>query len=201
MRIDFVWLRRVGAIGLLALTVACGDPTPQAGEDGWATLLDDTGLRFWNQVGDANWHMEDDAAVADSSTTNSYLVSKQAYANFELTLEFWVNSEANSGVFLRCQNPEVINETSCYEVNIYDTRSDQTYRTGGIVGRAEPAQFVYTGGQWNRYEISAQGSRLRVTLNGKEMVDVENSELASGVIALQYGTGTVKFRNVRIRSL
>jgi hypothetical protein len=31
------------------------------------------------------------------------------------------------------------------------------------------------------------------------MVEVEDSRLASGPIALQHGAGTVRFRNVRVR--
>ena len=58
-----------------------------------------------------------------------------------------------------------------------------------------------TGGQWNNYEITARGSRLVVTLNGMPMVDIEDSQFAEGPIALQYGAGTVKFRNVRVRPL
>jgi hypothetical protein len=188
--------------GALALVQGCGgEPQPPRTEEGWLVLFDGSSLDFWNVVGDANWRLEENAAVADQSTANSYLVSKASYTNFELELEFWVSSDANSGVFLRCQNPEAIDESSCYEVNIFDTRSDQTYRTGGIVNLAEPDQFVYTGGQWNRYEIRANGAQLTVTLNDKAMVNIEDSKLMAGHVALQYGSGTVKFRNVRLTPL
>jgi hypothetical protein len=189
------------AAGALALLQGCGQSGPPESEDGWLTLLDGSSLEFWNTVGDANWRLDENSALADQSTANSYLVSTASYSNFELELEFWVNSEANSGVFLRCQNPAAIDESSCYEVNIFDTRADQTYRTGGIVNLAEPSQFVYTGGQWNRYAIKASGAALQVTLNGKSMVDIEDPKLAAGYIALQYGSGTVRFRNVRLRPL
>ena len=92
-------------------------------------------------------------------------------------------------------------DRNSYEVNIYDTRADQSYRTGGIVHIASPTSVINAGGQWNTYEITAQGERLRVTLNGTEVVDVEDSQFASGPIALQYGAGVVKFRNVRLRTL
>jgi hypothetical protein len=189
------------ATGALALLHGCGQPTPPVDEEGWQLLLDGQSLDFWTVVGDANWRLEEGSAIADQSTANSWLVSTGRYANFELDLEFWVNTEANSGVFLRCQSAETIDESSCYEVNIYDTRPDQTYRTGGIVNLAEPAQFVYTGGQWNRFSIKAEGAHLQVTLNGKEMIDLEDSKLAEGHVALQYGTGTVRFRNVRLKPL
>lgn len=185
----------------MLLLGACSEPTPPVSDDGWYTLFDGSDLAFWNTVGDANWTIEDGAVMADQSTAPSYLVSKQSYSDFELELEFWVNSEANSGVFLRCQDTENVSDTTCYEVNIFDTRTDQTYRTGAIVHVASPAEFVYTGGQWNRYQITAQGSELKVVLNGRDMVDVEDSQYVSGPIALQYGMGTVKFRNVRIRPL
>jgi len=178
-----------------------GEATPQMSEDGWYALFNGADLSFWNVVGDANWRVEDGAMTADSGTAASFLVSTATYDDFELELEFWVNTEANSGIFLRCQDPEAITDTSCYEVNIFDTRSDQTYRTGGIVNLASPSQFVYTGGQWNRYRITADGNRLQVTLNGRDLVDVEDSGFTSGPIALQRAAGTVRFRNVRLRPL
>lgn len=181
---------------------ACGGSSgPPVTADGWQVLYDGSSLDHFNILGDGNWRIEDDGVVADASTAASFLVTQGDYTDFELDLEFWVNTEANSGIFLRCQNPEAITDTSCYEVNIYDTRSDQTYRTGGIVNFAEPAEFVYTGGQWNRYQISVSGDRIEVTLNGRSMVDIEDSQFASGPVALQYGSGIVKFRNVRIRPL
>src|SRR5690606_22166862 len=97
------------------------------------------------------------------------------------------------------QDAANIADTSCYEANIFDTRPDQTYRTGSIVNVAEPAEFVYTGGQWNRLRITADGARLQVVLNGRQMVDTKDSRFSSGPIALQYGSGQVMFRNVRIR--
>lgn len=195
----------LGAVSL-ALLGACGSGGgngggPQPDEEGWLTLFNGTDLSNWSVVGEGDWRVEDSAMTADESTDASFLVSDMSFADFELELEFWVDSEANSGVLLRCADPESIDDTSCYEINIFDTRPDQTYRTGSIVGLAEPSEFVYTGGQWNRYEISAVGNRLQVTLNGRDLVDVEDSRLAAGPIALQHGAGSVSFRNVRIREL
>ncbi|MGW8368105.1 MAG: 3-keto-disaccharide hydrolase [Gammaproteobacteria bacterium] len=186
---------------LLSSLAACGGSSaPPTDAEGWLVLFDGSDLDHWTVLGDANWSVEDGAVGADQSTAASFLVSNDSYTDFDLELEFWVDTDANSGVFLRCQNPESISDTSCYEANIFDTRSDQTYRTGSIVNVAEPEQFVYTGGQWNRYEISAHGNHLMVTLNGHTMVDVEDDQFASGPIALQYGQGVVKFRNVRLRA-
>ncbi len=143
--------------------------------------------------------MADDVVSADSGS--GFLVSAEPYGDFELTLEFWVDEPANSGIFIRCADPQSVNDRNCYEVNIYDTRPDQTYRTGGIVHLAAPSSVINSGGQWNAYEITAQGSRLVVVLNGTQTVDTRDEQFASGPFALQYGAGTVRFRNVRIRPL
>jgi 3-keto-disaccharide hydrolase len=168
---------------------------PQTGP--WQTLFDGTSLDGWKQVGNANWELADHTVRADAGT--GFLLTESAYADFDLDLEFWVTADANSGVFLRCQNPAELGAATCYEVNIFDQRPDPSYRTGAIVGVAKPSVQIQTGERWNRYEISARGRRLRVTLNGQPTVDVENDRFAAGPIALQYGAGRVMFRNVRIR--
>ena len=188
------------AVGLLAIAVTSLQPASgaigQAG-DGWTTLFDGSSLDGWRVLGDANWELTDGAVQADSG--GGFLVTEESYANFELSLEFWVNEPANSGIFIRCADPESVTDRNSYEVNIYDTRPDQTYRTGGIVHVASPTSVIDAGGRWNTYEIAARGARLTVTLNGTRVVNVEDTEYANGPIALQYGAGIVKFRNVRIK--
>ena len=168
-------------------------------QGGWTTLFDGSNLNNFNPIGSANWEIADGAVGADSGS--GFLVTKESYADFELTLEFWVDEPANSGIFVRCADAMSVTDRNSYEVNIYDTRADQTYRTGGIVHIAAPNSVVMTGGKWNSYEIKAEGSRLMVTLNGQEMVDVRDTQFSDGPIALQYGLGIVKFRNVRVRGL
>jgi hypothetical protein len=166
---------------------------------GWTVLLDGTTLKGWNVVGDANWAAVEGVVQADKGT--GFLVTPASYRDFQITLEFWVSDDANSGVFLRCSDPKTINQMNAYEVNIFDKRPDQSYRTGGIVDVAKPASVIQTGGKWNSYDITAKGSQLTIVLNGSKVVDVKDDKHADGPIALQYGAGTVKFRNVRIRRL
>ena len=196
-------MRRIPVIGLWCLVVI-GVTLPfwqvsSAQEKAWTTLFDGSSLDGWIPLGTANWELEDGAVQADSGS--GFLVTETSYADFELTLEFWVDEPANSGIFIRCSDPGTIRDTNSYEVNIYDTRPNQDYRTGGIVNVASPLEVINTGGQWNTYEIAAEGERLTVTLNGTRTVEVEDGQFADGPIALQYGAGIVKFRNVRIRPM
>ena len=180
-----------------------GGPTmsAQSSGGGWTTLFDGKTLKGWNVVGDANWEVADGVVQASKASANAYLVTPVSYGDFQITLEFWVTADANSGVFIRCEDPKDISATNAYEVNIYDTRPDQAYRTGGIVDVAKPASVIMTGGKWNTFDITARGSKLTVILNGMTMVDITDTKHARGAIALQYGAGTVKFRNVRVRAL
>ena len=180
------------------LSVQSSPAANQAGQ-GWTILLDGKSLKGWNVVGDANWAVVDGVVQADKGT--GFLVTPASYRDFQITLEFWVSDDANSGVFLRCSDPKTIDQTNAYEVNIFDKRPDQSYRTGGIVDIAKPASVIQTGGKWNTYDITAKGSQLTIVLNGSKVVDVKDTKHAAGPIALQYGAGTVKFRNVRIRTL
>jgi Domain of Unknown Function (DUF1080) len=157
-------------------------------------------LTAWAVVGDANWSVVADVVQADKGS--GLLVTPVDYGDFHMTVDVWVDPDANSGVFIRCSDPKTITATNAYEVNIYDKRADQTYRTGSIVNLAPPLQKVDAGGKWNTLEITAKGPKMTVVLNGITTVrEVEDGKFLRGRIALQYGSGTVKFRNVRIHPL
>ena len=187
-------------IGLTALQFsyeAAGQANQAAA--GWTTLFDGKSLSSFNTIGDANWQLMEGVVQANKGT--GFLVTKASYADFQLKVEFWVDDDANSGVFIRCENPQQITAMNAYEVNIYDKRPDPSYGTGAIVDVAKPLTAMKAGGKWNTYEITAQGPRMVVTLNGTKTVDVQNSAHARGPIGLQYGAGMVKFRSVQIKSM
>jgi len=194
----------VVAATIVAVSVACSrGPAGGAGQSAaaperpWKTLFDGSSLDGWLTTGDATWRLADGVVSADSGA--GFLVTRESYSDFELELEFFVTPDANSGVFLRCANPGKPGAATCYEVNIFDQRPDPTYRTGAIVGVAKPSVAIDAGNHWNDYEIAVRGRHLVVKLNGQTTVDVEDDRLAAGPIGLQYASGHVKFRNVRIR--
>jgi hypothetical protein len=171
--------------------------------DGWVTLLDGSKMGDWDRVADANWEMKDGALTADklAGKDPAYLVSKTSYKDFQIKAEFWADEAANSGIFIRCSNPKVIGANTCYEVNIFDKRPDPSYGTGAIVDFAKVNPMPKAAGKWNTYEITAKGPKLTVILNGEKTADIEDSKFADGPIALQYGSGVVKFRKVQIKPL
>ena len=168
------------------------------GQTDFKTILDGTSLKGWNVVGNANWSVADGAVQASMGT--GFLVTPESYTDFQITADFWVTDDANSGIFIRCEDPKTISAMNAYEVNIFDKRPDQTYRTGAIVDVAKPLTIVNTGGKWNTIDVTARGPRMTVLINGQKMVDAQDNKHARGPIALQYGAGTVKFKNVRLKT-
>ena len=170
----------------------------------WTTLYDkDSNLNGYTVVGDANWRIQDGLLQADliQKVGPSYLVTKQSFADQEIYAEFWVDSHTNSGIFIRCQDPKKIGADNCYEINIWDTRPDPSYGTGAIVDVAKVSPMPKAGDQWNTLEITAKGNRLTVKLNGVVTADATDSKLAKGNLALQFGSGIVKFRKVLTRPI
>ena len=170
-----------------------------SGQADWKVILDGTTLKGWDVVGDANWSVADGAVQATMGT--GFLVTPASYADFQITADFWVSDDANSGIFIRLSDPKTITATNSYEVNIYDKRPDPAYRTGVIVDVAKPLAQINTGGKWNTVDITARGTKLIVVMNGTKTVDVDDKKFTRGPLALQYSAGTVKFKNVRIRTL
>jgi hypothetical protein len=130
-----------------------------------------------------------------------YIVSKDSYTDFEIRAEFWVDEDANSGIFLRCEDRNKVGADNCYEVNIFDKRPDPIYGTGAIVDVAKVVPMPRAANRWNIYEITAQGDHLVVVLNGQKTVDVRDGKHRSGPFALQSAAGTIRFRKVQIRTL
>ena len=189
--------RTLPALAFAAALTGC------ASMSGSTSLVDGTrGFDNFDRVGEANWSGIDGAIQATQGGKDpAYLVTKRSYADFTMRVEFWASDDANSGVFMRCQDRSTITDENCYEANIFDQRPDPTYGTGAIVKVAAVSPMPKAGGKWNTYEITVRGSQLILVLNGVKTVDVQNSKLASGPFALQWGRGTIKFRKVQIRPI
>lgn len=185
-------------LGIFASVAVCAAAAVAASG---TVLFDGRSLDHFVSNGQTKWVVAN-GYVEGKDTECGFLVTRGSYKDFDLTLDVWVSPDANSGVFFRCENPKEITDTSCYEANIFDQRPDQTYRTGAITHIAPPKAKIDAGGRWNTFEIRAEGDHLVLTLDGTVTVDVRDAKHgAAGAIALQYGNGTIRFRNVKLTPL
>src|SRR5258708_19841262 len=87
---------------LLLLVFFSKDTRAQSGK--WIVLFDGTStdkLRGYKMSGfpDQAWKVEDSALVAQTATPNIDLVTKDAYKNFELELEYAISPAPNTAIF------------------------------------------------------------------------------------------------------
>ena len=125
-----------------------------------------------------------------------YPTSDRRYKHFVLSIEFRCGDDTNSGVFVR--SPD---ESGGYEVQIW-RQQPAGFNTGSIVGTAKtPRAFTLEPDRWNHYQITANGERLTVMLNGETTLDVHDAQFSEGHIRLQYQRFPIAFRNIKIRPL
>jgi hypothetical protein len=169
-------------------------------EPNWAVLYSGQDLSLFNTIGGGNWQNANGYVQADAGEPG-FLVTQGAYTDFLIRVEFQASPETNSGIFIRCEDPNDVSAETCYEINIFDQNQNPNNLTGAIVNVAPPATSIMAGDAWNTFEISAEGSHLIVRLNGTVTVDVEDETHPAGYIALQYNAGLIRFRDVRLRPL
>jgi hypothetical protein len=178
---------------------------------GWSTLIDgEKGMENFDRIGDANWRAQGGAIVADSGK-GGHLISKGSYKDFELRVEFWAETDTNSGVFIRASDRNKVGSATSYEVNIWDIRPEPKFGTGAIVDVAPVPVPIknLAGGRWNTMHITAKGPELTVVLNGETTVRAtRDTRFSEGPFTLQYGAGVkgarggqIKWRKVQIRTL
>ena len=196
-------MRRTAAM-LVVLAALGGCAGMSSSDGGWKTLLDGgQGFESWDKVGvKANWRVVDGVVQADAGDKgNAFLMTREAYGDFVIRVEFWSSDDANSGVYLRCTNLADITDRTCYEANIFDQRPDPKYGTGAIVNLAAIQNMPKAGGKWNTYEITARGPKITAVLNGVKTAETDQATVPRGTIGLQWAQGTIKFRKVEIKPL
>ncbi len=150
---------------------------------------------------------------------------KKEYDNFILRFEFLLTPEANSGLGLR---HKMITTKSGYdgmELQILDNSAPiyanlKPYQYHGSLYGWVPAKrggYLKPAGEWNYQEVIAEGSKIKIILNGTTILDTDIQEAVKDVPenkipkSLLYKKGhiaflgghnsVVKFRNIRIKEL
>lgn len=174
--------------------------TPEELREGWVLLFDGATLFGWTPASKANWKVAE-GILSASEGEPGLLVTNAEFADCVLRLEFRAGPGANSGVFLRTPpdpGPDDV-ASRCYEVNI--APPDNPFPTGSLVKR-QRVQTVSANTDWRRIEITADGGRFSVVLDGKRVLDYTDPKpVLRGHIGLQWNGGTIEFRNLQWKPL
>lgn len=185
---------------------------------GRQVLFNEKNLAGWD--GDpAVWRVRDGVIVGgtmEGNPRNEFLATKRSYGDFVLRLEYkLVGTEGfvNGGVqFRSVRVAQPPNEMSGYQADIGAGHSGSLYdesRRKKFLARAtdEQVKRLEKPGEWNRYEIRCEGSRVELTLNGERTVvysEADATVARAGLVALQiHGKckAEISFRNLEIEEL
>ena len=114
-----------------------------------------------------------------SEPRGTWLVSERDYGDFVLEFEFKLGERGNSGCALRVPmagDPAFEGlELQMADLR-YNPKATDSELTGGIYRAIAPTKQIYRPTEWNSYQITLQGPRLKVVLNGETIQDVNLDE-------------------------
>jgi hypothetical protein len=194
--------------------------TPEEKKQGYTLLFNGRNLDGWD--GDpVRWTVQDGTIVGCSDghpfKVNTFLIYKGTFRNFILKGDIKLRNH-NSGIQFRSEQlpgegwmvrgyqadaSEVGDDKSAWG-NLYEER----LRGRGVMKTPDQgwliARPLLHRGDWNSYEILADGDHIRLMFNGAVTIDMHDSASAAGIIALQLHAGLemrVEFRNLKIKVL
>jgi len=190
-------------------------------------LFNGKDLSGWSvDTGDAEcWTVEDGELVYRlGNRRRGWLLTERDYADFVLRLEFKFVAGANSGIAFRAAPGEGLTGGSPPrlhpEIQLQDDsfpayrNQQRVQRTGALYNIAidRLAQLKEVG-EWNKIELELRGSKLRVVVNGDQVLqtDLKNYDdqaekvpglkRSTGRIGLQCWVGSTRFRKIEIKEL
>lgn len=141
-------------------------------------------VREWNDLSkpvpeDTKWIIKD-GILHSPSTRGTWLVSEKTYGDFTLEFEIKLTERGNSGVALRAPmkgDPAFDGLEFQIADFRYNTSAKDHELTGGIYRALAPSAQVYKPLEWNTCRIELRGSKLKATLNGEQIHDVDLNTL------------------------
>jgi len=211
--------------------------TPEEEKDGWQLLFDGTSIDKWHNYGGGAvkdiWKVADGILMYDTSikrdTSGADIVTNEEFENFDLKLEWKIDTGGNSGILFYVQ--EDADHKKPYwtgpEMQILDNErhSDRKYpkhRAGDLYDLISCSkETVKPALEWNQVEIKSLNGKLDFWLNGENVVsttmwdDNWSKMIAAskfkqwpgfgtfkkGRICLQDHGNNVWFRNIKIKKL
>ncbi len=150
----------------------------------------------------AGWHVDADGNFFNDTPDGKNLVSKQKFFNFKVEVEYKLEPQSNSGIYLRGR----------YELQVLDDLTDTTtekFQTQmAIYGRTPPLTLASKApGEWQAMDATIVENKVTVHLNGKLVQNnttiggvtggtLDNDELAPGPLMIQGDHGHVWIRKI-----
>lgn len=165
------------------------------GEDGFAPLFNKDGapggfvVRNWSDVSQpppegAAWEVRD-GVLRSTGARGCWLISEKEYGDFILEYEFKLGPLGNSGCALRApiKGDPAFDGLEMQMADFrYNEKAKPSELTGGLYRAAAPSKQLYQPGEWNAVRIELRGSKVKVTLNGEIVQDIDLDDFKETVL-------------------
>ncbi len=217
-------MRCIGIVAVMLLVVASAYAkeeknaalSKEEAKEGFVSLFDGKTLNGWQ--GDVKGYAVENGTIVCKGIN---LYTAKRYANFIFRFEFKLPPAGNNGVGIRTP----LKGDAAYvgmEIQILDDgdpvyKNLHPYQAHGSIYGVVPAKrgALKPVGQWNQEEIIADGSHIKVTVNGRMIVDADISKIdktvdhqkhpglhnRKGYIGWLGHGDPVAFRHVRVKTL
>ena len=153
-------------------------------DEGWTQLFNGKDLSGWKQVGDGSHYVENGLIASHGGMGLLYWI-KEKFSNCKIRVVFRMKKfNSNSGVFIRI--PIEPREAWMpvhygYEVQIDNhpetSNEDEYHITGTLYSLTKPlAKSGRPGPEWNTMEITLDGPRTIVYVNGEKVTDYNEGD-------------------------
>ena len=174
-------------------------------------LFNGKDLSGWTIHGTEKWYVQNKELVCESGPDKQYgyLSTNKKYKNFILTLDFKLEANGNSGVFIRSGIEGT--KISGWQVEVAPANHHtggiyESYGRGWIIQPKPEDEKWLKSTDWNQLKIHASGDEVTTWLNGHQMVNLKDEKIGKGegFIALQIHDGggiKVRWKNIKIKEL
>jgi hypothetical protein len=174
-------------------------------------LFNGKDLTGWKVYGTEKWYVEKGELVCESGPDKQYgyFATEKEYKDFELTLEFFQESNGNSGVFFHSsiEGTKITGwQAEVAPLNSHTGGIYESYGRGWLIQpKAELEKFLKVG-EWNKMKVVVKGNNVTTWLNGQQMITLDDEKIgaANGKIALQIHDGggvKVRWRKIMVKGL
>ena len=176
-------------------------------DSGWLALFDDKTTFGWRPASEANWDVKD-GIISVSDGKKGLLRTTSQFDDFELKLQFKIQPETNSGIFIRTSPKPRNPAKDCYEINLA-SKKVSPFPTGTLVKRETGEDVSENDAQWfdrwHDLHITANGPSVIVSVDDEETVNYTDPQgdscVGSGYIGLQLNSGLAQFKSIKLRPL
>ncbi|MBV6426105.1 MAG: hypothetical protein KIPDCIKN_00615 [Haliscomenobacter sp.] len=182
-----------------------------ASAQGFKSLFNGKDLQGWTPHGAEKWYVENRNLICASGPEKGYgyLSTDKHYKNFILELEFKLEANGNSGVFVRSGIEGT--KISGWQVEVAPPNKStggiyESYGRGWLIKPKPEDEAMLKPADWNKMRIHLSGEEITTWLNGRQMVYLKDEKIGKGegFIALQIHDGggiKVRWRKIRIKEL